>query len=66
MHRLGSGNNDTHKEKMKQYAKGRAKKEETVTHVEGDDDAGGVIPGQLYGRAEESMFVEFGRDEART
>lgn len=35
------------------------------THVEGDDDAGGVVLGQLDGGAEEAVVVVVGGDEAR-
>jgi hypothetical protein len=33
------------------------------THIEGDDDAGRVVPGQLDGRAEEAVEVVVGGDE---
>ena len=35
------------------------------THVEGDDDAGGVVGGELDGRAEEAVLVHGRRDEPR-
>lgn len=37
-----------------------------LTHVESDDDARGVILGQLNGGAEESVVIKVRRDESRS
>lgn len=36
-----------------------------ITHVEGDDDPGGVIGGELDRGAEEAVLVVIGGDESR-
>jgi hypothetical protein len=37
-----------------------------ATDIEGDDDAGGVVGGELDGRAEQAVLIHGRRDETRT
>ena len=43
----------------------RREKRERESYVEGDDDAGGVVGGELNLGAEEAVIVERGGDETR-